>query len=101
MVDSEQFLAAFTHLSLRGEEVFRSSFVANFRLSSDVSKPIKRRCLSSGKSTDEATTFSRHHFPGMSDHGLEMFAAELNCWHVGVLKIRVFLHASSTGNTDL
>ena len=86
MIDGEQFLASFAHLSLRGEEVFGSSFVAHFRFGGHVSKPIKGGCPGAGDSAYQATTFRRRSFTGMSDHGLEMFAAELNRRH---LKIRI------------
>jgi len=81
MVDSEQFLASFAHLSLRGEEVFGSSFVAHFRFGGHVSKPVQRGCVAAGDSAYKATTFSRRSFTSMSDHGLEMFAAKLNRRH--------------------
>ena len=77
MIDREQFLAAVAHLSLGGEEVFRSGFVAHFGVSGDVAEAIKRSGLSAGESADQAATFSRRSFTGMSDHCLEMFAAKL------------------------
>ena len=77
MIDGEQFLTALAHCSLRGEEVFRSGFVAHFRVGSDVAERIKRSSLSAGESTYQAATFGRRSFTGMSDHCLEMFAAKL------------------------
>ena len=78
MVNRKQFLAAFTHLSLGGEEVFRGGFVTHLGLGGDVAESIKRVGLRPGESADQAAAFSRRSFTGMSDHCLEMFAAKLN-----------------------
>ena len=83
MIDGEQFLTAFAHQSLGGEEVFRSGFIAHLRVGTDVPKRVKRVCVSAGEPAYESATFSRRNFTGMSDHGLEMFAPQLNCRHVG------------------
>ena len=77
MVDGEQFLATFAHQALGGEEVFRGSFVTNFGFGGDVAEAVKRVGVRTGESTHEAATFSRRSFTGMSNHGLEMFAAKL------------------------
>ena len=82
MINGEQFLAAIAHLSLRGEEVFRSGFVTHLRIGRDVAKSIKRLCLCACQSANEPTTFRRRSFTGMSNHCLEMFAAKLNRRHL-------------------
>ena len=77
MIDREQFLAAVAHLSLGGEEVFRSGFVAHFGVGGDIAEAIKRSGPGTGESAYQTATFSRRSFTSMSDHCLEMFAAKL------------------------
>ena len=78
MINREKLLAALTHRTLRGKEIFGSGFVSDEWISSKILRAIDRLRVSIHRPADQTAAFLGRGFAGVRDDFVELARCELN-----------------------
>src|SRR5437870_4628120 len=76
MIDAQKFLAALTHRTLRGKQLFGRSLVTDERMSCDIAETINRLRAAFITSTDQPATLCRTRLARVREHFINMLTQQ-------------------------